>query len=306
MRLSPELLTDIIEAQLTAWPAANTNYAALAGCERRLVRIGDLDVVLQFNPARAVSTAAKVDKASIAKRQCFLCAAHRPKEQVAIDCPEGWDFLVNPFPIFPVHFTIAAREHTPQRAVPPDMASLAEQLPGVAVFYNGARAGASAPDHLHFQAVLKDELPLLRLVEKRHPLSETGIRSSRQLGIDIPFGFFSAVITPDEEGLKDMARMLTVKGLDNETSMPDTGLVNAYFWTEAPGSLLRIVMVPRGAHRPPCYGSDKPGQHLVSPGAVDMAGVIILPRREDFDSLSDVEIHNILAFTGVVPDLLPF
>lgn len=285
---------------------ANANYAALGQCKRRTVRIGDLDVALQFNPARAVSTAAKTDAASIARRACFLCKSNRPVQQQALDCPEGWDFLVNPYPIFPTHFTIASREHQPQGAVPPEMAILAEQLPGMAVFFNGARAGASAPDHLHFQSVIKDELPLLRLVERHHALDNPGIKSARQLGIDLPYGFYSAVISPDESGAEIFRMMLGICGVDNVTGNPDRDLVNTYFWTETPGAPLRILAIPRSAHRPSCYGSDHPHQHLVSPGAVDMAGVIVLPRLDDFENLTSEEITTIYSETGIPQHHFPF
>ena len=65
----------------------------------------------QFNPARLVSTGAKIDKATLAKRPCFLCEKNRPSEQIVLSFGEGFDILVNPFPILPVHFTIPSRHH---------------------------------------------------------------------------------------------------------------------------------------------------------------------------------------------------
>ncbi len=138
------------EEQLRVWPEVAERFEALGCVETK--RVGDYTV--QFNPARAVSTAAKVDAASIATRPCFLCAANRPAQQLAIEW-EDMEILVNPFPIFPGHLTIAAKAHVPQSLLgrAAQMRRLSRALPGYTVFFNGAKSGASAPDHMHFQAV---------------------------------------------------------------------------------------------------------------------------------------------------------
>lgn len=143
-------IKSFIDAQLAVWPEAAARFNAL---EDVVVKdVGNYRV--QFNPARAVSTAAKVDSASIAARKCFLCASNRPKEQISLPW-EDMEILVNPFPIFPGHLTIAALNHTPQSLLGRvhQMRRLSKDLPGYTVFYNGAKCGASAPDHMHFQAV---------------------------------------------------------------------------------------------------------------------------------------------------------
>lgn len=138
------------ERQLRLWPEVAARFAALNNVE--IKRVGDYTV--QFNPARAVSTAAKVDAASIAARPCFLCAANRPAQQLALEW-EDMEILVNPFPIFPGHLTIAAKNHSPQSLLgrAAQMRRLSRELPGYTIFFNGAKSGASAPDHMHFQAV---------------------------------------------------------------------------------------------------------------------------------------------------------
>ncbi|MDE5552502.1 MAG: DUF4922 domain-containing protein, partial [Muribaculaceae bacterium] len=159
------LLDEMLREQLKVWPLAAANYSALASSERRRFKIGSLEGAFQCNPARIVSTGASVDKSAIAERPCFLCEANRPDEQYALSFSVAgggeWDILVNPYPILPWHFTVASKSHIPQKGIPLDMIVLAERLPGAVMFYNGARAGASAPDHLHFQMVLKSELPLI-------------------------------------------------------------------------------------------------------------------------------------------------
>ena len=308
------MIEEFVEEQLAVWPEAKQRYDALREVKQRRMALGELTVGVQFNPARAVSTAAPVDTASIKARPCFLCGDFRPEPQIGVPIAEGWTLLLNPFPIFPIHLTIASDSHRPQDGIPAEAAAFAEKLPGMTVFYNGARAGASAPDHMHLQAVLTAELPLMNLVMARHthtmppltlfhPKGDSGINKGgasinpggaeihtgfETKELDIPFPFFSAIITPDLEGMKTLVTVLGLTGTDKQTGKPDPGLVNAYFWTERPGGLLRIVVVPRSAHRPPSYP-----EPLVSPGAIDMAGVMITPRLKDFEVLSDADILDI-------------
>lgn len=284
-------------SQLLQWPLARENYKALDNVERRDMNLGDFKAALQFNPGRHRSTAASVDKESIGKRPCFLCEKNRPDEQ--IECPVNDDFsiLVNPYPIFPLHLTISATTHTPQDHWPLEMVTCAEKMPGIVFFFNGARAGASAPDHLHFQATADCELPIVELVEKHHPASITGRVCSTEFGLDLPFAFISYVISKDTDGQRTLAEALRITGIDPENGKPDAGLLNVFVWLD-PTGLLRIVAVPRKAHRPDCYFIEGDGHHTVSPGAVDMAGLVILPEKADFDSLSDVELKTIYAQTA--------
>ena len=286
------MINDFIEQQLAVWPEVRERYLALGKTERRRFRIGDLEGAFQYNPARRVSTAAATDPASVAARPCFLCAKNRPKEQMAIPLNADWEMLVNPYPIFPVHFTVISTAHRPQDAPPLEMAGMADHFPELCFFFNGARGGASAPDHLHLQAVLQSELPLLRIAEENHPADKPGIMRSDMWGLDLPFLFLSALITDDEEGGRDYLRMLALTGGDADGN-PDKGLRNVFCWKGADG-LLRMIVVPRQKARPACYG-EGPGRMLVSPGAIDMTGVVILPRREDFDAITPGKMREIYA-----------
>lgn len=300
MTENEEGMLDFVEWQLERWPEARGRYVALGNTLRRSVTLGDMVCGIQCNPARVVSTGAAVDKASVAARPCFLCPDNRPDCQKGVPILPGWVMLLNPYPVFPVHFTIAAESHIPQDRIPPEMASLAEELPGLTVFFNGARAGASAPDHLHLQAVRTEELPLMSLAAGLHPVGRPGAEWSDSWGPDLPFRFLSAVITPDGNGMRTLAHVLGTTGTDPATGLPDPGLVNAFFWIDNPSGLLRAVIVPRRAHRPSCYGT-MPGQCLVSPGAIDMAGIIITPRREDYDSLTDADVRRIYTEVACPP-----
>ena len=283
-------LAEVRDYQLQSWPLARRNYEALGMTERRPFTACALEGGLQFNPARAVSAAARVDAQSIKKRKCFLCKANRPSEQLYEEILPGWEFLVNPYPIFPLHFTIASSEHIPQSHIPVEMASMAERLPGMTVFFNGARAGASAPDHMHCQAVMTSELPLMRYLE-----------SGGDPAI-LPFKVIYKVITPDIAGMALLNDLRKSAGTDKITGQSDSGLVNAFLWIGGDG-LLRSAVVPRSAHRPACYTvqPDSVG-FMVSPGSIDMAGVIILPRREDFERISSDDVIRIYSEVALPAD----
>ncbi|MCM1152380.1 MAG: DUF4922 domain-containing protein [Muribaculum sp.] len=291
-----EDLRDFVELQLERWPFAAANYHGLGATERRTFMLGDFPCAVQYNPARIRSTGAKVDAKSIGERPCFLCKNNRPDEQISGIAIEGWELLVNPYPIFPLHFTIPSMSHDPQGELPLEMAALAEKWPGMAIFFNGARAGASAPDHAHMQMVGKWELPIVALTEKIHHSARGGIVDSVVLaaeqGLSLPFAWKSAVITPDLEGMKTLAALPNIYGVDAETGEPDRGLVNAIMWIGS-DRLLRAVIIPRKRHRPACYYAGEDEKMLVSPGTIDMAGVIILPRREDFDRITPEDVASI-------------
>lgn len=223
---------------------------------------------LQHNPARAVSTAAPVDATSIAARPCFLCAANRPPEQHPIAAIDGFEVLVNPFPIFPLHLTIAATDHRRQQigSVASQFVEAAALLPGMTVFYNGAHCGASAPDHLHFQAVPTDTLPLWLTADAARPVQH--LRADNLTAADA-----SRFVASAADRLTDDS-------------------INAYVRSSSAGTF-DVIIIPRRAHRPSIYGFTT-GQYLISPGAIDMAGTLILPRHSDFISLSPTTLRQIL------------
>jgi len=302
--LTTEDINNRLEHQLACWPLAKSNFDALMKVERKALPLGDFNCCAQFNPARIVSTAAKTDPDSIRKRKCFLCAENRPEEQFSEKWIEGWELLVNPYPILPVHFTIVDTTHTPQGEIPFEMAQMAEMAPDLAIFYNGARAGASAPDHRHCQGVLKSELPLVALAEKCHRRDMPAIVSSEEFGSNLPFQFLSAIVTPDENGMLTLMRMIRVRGIDSANGKPNQGLVNAFFWIGNDG-LLRIAAIPRRAHRPSCFFKTEEEKMTVSPGALDMAGMLILPVHKDFLKINEemaLEIYSEVAFADSLPN----
>jgi len=247
-----------LAGQLRQWPMAEANFRALESVAVR--RCGPAGMRVQFNPARAISTGARVDAASIKARPCFLCAANRPQEQIADSRFAGYELLVNPFPIFREHFTIAAREHTPQLIAgrAGHMCAIAGEMPGYAVFYNGARCGASAPDHFHFQAVPADALPFL------------AARS-------FPFKVFTFSVSSGADADTAMSKVLDA--VSRLPGQPACGEPMVNILAVAAGSgTVEFTVIPRRAHRPDFYGTGT-GQMLVSPASVDLAGVMIVPRE---------------------------
>lgn len=302
-RIDIEGINDFVEQQLAVWTDAKNNYDALSRINRKAVKCGDFEMYAQNNPARIRSTAAKTDAASISTRPCFLCASNRPDAQMAYDWIDGWQLLLNPFPILPIHFTIVDKYHRPQDRIPLDMATMAENAPDLAIFFNGACAGASAPDHRHCQAVLKSELPLIRLIEKEHTDTLPDVVSSECFGLDLPFQFVSAVIRPDNSGLWNLKKMTEIKGVDAVSGKPDAGLVNAFFWIDGNG-MLRIAVIPRRAHRPKIFYATDDSRITLSPGALDMAGLLILPIPEDYQRITPGIVRQALddvAFSKSLP-----
>lgn len=266
-----------IASQLAEWPLAGRNFAALEGVELRTVTMPGMDIKVQFNPARIVSSGAKVDARSLAARPCFLCEANRPAEQRGIDW-RGYTVLVNPFPIFPRHLTIPAVNHTPQRIAGrvADMLALAAELDGYTVFYNGPRCGASAPDHMHFQAGNSDFLPLWDALARApmQPVADDSEGTVLAECTALPVNVFVIDAASPEAGQRMFGRLYAALPEGEEEPMMNLLAAGG-----------RLVVVPRKRHRPSFYGTEGTGCMLLSPASVDMGGAFITPRREDFGRL---------------------
>ncbi len=163
-----QILREFVESEKLLWPLAAANYDGLKSVEEKQFQFDGFQIKVQFNPERMRSSAAKVDKQSIAERKCFLCSENRPAEQDAIAFGDQFLILVNPFPIFKTHFTISCNSHIDQRFLPNVhyLLELARAMEGFTVFYNGPECGASAPDHLHFQAGESSFMPITREFEE--------------------------------------------------------------------------------------------------------------------------------------------
>lgn len=298
-----------IRHQLDTWPLARKNHKALAHVQTRTLSLGANDITVQFNPARAVSTCAKVDKASIAARPCFLCLSHKPEEQESarIQLDEPFSLRLNPYPILPGHLTISTESHQWQTLADKTTRRLPERLvdwleknfaSGYTVFYNGAQCGASAPDHFHFQAVRQEDVPLIRQWER---LMSTAVEKGFE-----PLSDGKSCIAYDIEGYFCPIRaFITQGGLATGVRLIDSYLhslplhegeteprYNLFAWND-PRYGFVTVYIPRTAHRPQCYTAEGDAQLIVSPGALDMAGILVTAREEDFQKLDADTLRQI-------------
>lgn len=269
---------------MATWPETAARYDDLARVEVR-----DFGAVsAQYNPARMVSTGAKVDKKTLAQRPCFLCKDHRPEIQQEWAFGEDFDVLVNPFPILPTHFTIAARRHRPQTILDTyaTLYELADRFEGTLFFYNGPKCGASAPDHLHFQGGDGSVVPLCRDWRGwRERLREVARLDADNRLCTIEYYPFPTLVLISND--KTLAQTLFRRAYAALPCHPDDTepMLNVLAWREEDGVV--TILLPREKHRPACYTATcEADRMLISPGALDMAGLVITPRKEDFDRLT--------------------
>lgn len=256
----------------------------------------------QFNPARIVSTGAKVDRKTLERRPCFLCAENRPPQQMSKIVDDRFVMLVNPFPILPQHFTIPALQHQPQRILDcyGEIHRLLSSFPDLTVFYNGPRCGASAPDHMHLQAGTSGLLPLQQQWQQlSQSLDTVCTTDGASLSVIRQYPCPALLIcSTDAQADRQMFRLvydsLPVQAGDYEP------MLNIVSWRHKDEYL--SVVFPRRKHRPDCYSANGEEQMLVSPGALDMAGLIITPRREDFERITSDIAKSILSEVAMSQD----
>ena len=289
-----EDIDNFLTGQLAHWPTAQHNYAALSRVRVKTLDVDGTAFRVQCNPARIISSAARVDERSIRQRACFLCAANRPAEQEAIRALEGrYDILVNPFPIFPRHLTLAATDHVPQRIAPrlADLLRLARMLPGYTLFYNGPRCGASAPDHAHFQAGSRGFLPIETQWTSLPAERLGGCGHSSLYGLNGDLRRPLVIDTADEA--EAAALFHTVCQALPVPPGHAEPMLNLLCWYDTPRWVL--VLFPRRRHRPSCYDAPGDGRLLCSPASVDMGGVFILPMEKDFERINAADLRQILS-----------
>ena len=283
--LSP--LMRFFDRQLIIWEEVRQRYRDLNDVEtRELVGEGGAFTV-QWNPARIRSTGAKIDARSLAERPCFLCAENRPKEQIHRVIDGKYELLVNPFPILPVHFTLPTLKHQPQAILPMygEILRLLEKDAGLTILYNGPKCGASAPDHAHLQAVSTGVLPLQQTWQRLSRNLVEVVRQGEDSGIwhiaDYPAAAFLIRSHTMEEGERLFKRLYACLPQREDETEP---MMNVIVWRQ--GETTLSVVLPRKKHRPDCYTQEGEAQYIISPGAVDMGGLIITPREEDFRKIT--------------------
>lgn len=288
-----QTIFNLLTEQVATWETARNNYAALSGVQVKELNVNGIPYKVQFNPARIVSSGAKVDAKSIQERKCFLCPANLPPVQKGIPFGGHYNILVNPFPIFPRHLTIPEMEHVDQRIACRfgDMLELAQALSDYTIFYNGPRCGASAPDHAHFQAGNKGFMPIEKdwRGQIAGKIADYGKAALWYLN-DAPRAtlVIESASKADAAALFDIIyRSLDVKPGEDEPMMNVLAQYEADRWI--------VFVFPRAKHRPACYTAEGDARLLSSPASVDLGGVFITPVEKDFLKITAGDVAQILS-----------
>lgn len=294
-----EISNQLFEEQITGWPLLGANWEELDATLLKSFKFEGFSIKVQFNPKRITSSAAKLDKGSIEKRPCFLCQENRPPEEDHVDLSSDYELLCNPYPIFQKHFTIAKLEHSPQIIEPEfsSMLDMSRDLPELAVFYNAPSSGASAPDHMHFQAGSRGLMPIEKeigtLMEHYGKCLASGegysftavddglrrflvLESDRKELLELAFTQISAFMRRLGDGEEPMLNIL------------------AYFKAK-----WQILVFPRILHRPWQFFEEGEKNILLSPASVDMGGLMITPREKDFNKITKEDIEDIFSQIGL-------
>lgn len=264
-------VNQLFREQLAGWEQLGNNYQALNLVKTKTLNVNGHTYIVQFNPMRFSSSASVQDCKTISQRPCFLCNANRPEEQKGIPFKDKYLILINPYPIFSRHLTIPTSEHTPQLIASrfDDMLDLAQQLDDFVIFYNGPKSGASAPTHFHFQAGIKGFLPVEN--DRDWPYTIRIEATTKQQLLDRFEQIYHRLpIPPDND-----------EPMMNLISWYDEGR-----WT--------TLVFPRKKHRPACFWAEGDANMIITPGAVDMGGVLITPLEKDFEKITAEDIANIL------------
>ena len=286
----------LLNDQKSSWSLLKDNYENLSNVQTRTLEIDGLQTKIQFNPARIKSSSADITENGINSRECFLCLDKLPKEQNGLKYDKNFIVLCNPYPIFEEHFTIVNKKHKAQTLIGhfDDMLDLSWDLGKYYnVFYNGPKCGASAPDHMHFQAGTKNVTPLEQEIDLLK-------RSDKQLSLKsskIEVLFFKnqtrnfLVMESNNKGELLYAFKIFVKAfrkISPPKEEPMMNLISSY-----DGKAWRIFIFPRAKHRPEQFYAEGNKQLLISPAAVDLAGLIITPRQQDFEKINEEDVLDI-------------
>ena len=289
--VSSSQATELLSKQLVTWPLAEKNYKALEAVQVKSFDMEGFSIRAQFNPARIVSTGAKVDARSLKERKCFLCPENLPVEQERL--PFGFRHLVlcNPYPIFPLHFTIPTRKHTPQLILPQwnDFLELTRRLAPFTVFYNGPRSGASAPDHAHFQAVTRGIMPLDEEVTQFIRQSYASVYDNRIYPLTGNLRPGLVIQAATEEAATQLFKKIyaALPILPGEPE-PMMNIFGSYYdnnWV--------ITVIPRKRHRPWQYEAEGNDHLLSSPGTADIGGLFITPLEKDFKKINPELLRDV-------------
>ena len=280
--------------QLMEWHDAKIHYERFRSVKKRSISFDDFRIDLQFNPGRARSTCADLSKTVIEKRPCFLCNSNLPKEQKGFLILKNYLLLINPYPIFENHLTISDLKHKPQaisgRII--EMLTLAKDLQSYTIFYNGPRCGASAPDHFHFQAVQKNIMPIdtefdyLKKYKSRELVNEEDIQIVQIKGyLRKTLVFESDYREPIDYFFSKVYSQLP---FDEVSKEPMMNILANY-----QNGKYRLTLFLRNKQRPSRYYIEGDNRLVISPASVEMGGLVITPREEDFVKITKEDLKEI-------------
>lgn len=291
----------LFEQQTENWQLAKNGYSSLKLVEKKIFEFDDFIIEAHYNPGRIVSSSAKVDEKSIKERPCFLCIDNLPEDQKAVKIDDKYILLVNPFPIFDKHFTIPHVQHIPQTIKEnfKSLLTISEKLnKDFSIFYNGPKCGASAPDHLHFQAgnfgFMRIDNEFYSILNKYGKL----INDSNEYTTTAVTNYLRNFISIESNEIKPLTNEfmriydILSEGLNDE---PMLNIICTYnnFW--------KVIIFPRKKHRPTYFFEEGENKILISPAAVDMGGVLIFPREEDFNKIDQetvIDIYSQVTFSN--------
>lgn len=294
----------LIREQRVEWDLAGKNYEGLKKTKVKSFTFDNFSTDIQFNPERIISSSAKVDHQSIEKRPCFLCQKNLPPQQRGIGFDNEYNVLVNPFPIFPEHLTIPNFAHTNQRIIGNfgSMLDLTAGLNDFTLFYNGPKCGASAPDHLHFQAGIKGFLPIEKEFKEGKCCQK--IKQTGEVSISTWLDYLRGIITLQSKSKNSLVESfnriyskLEVMNVGEEEPM--LNILSTY----ENGEWI-VHIFPRILHRPKQYFESGEKQILLSPASVDMGGVLIIPREEDFIKITKEDVSDIFRQVCMDSDII--
>jgi diadenosine tetraphosphate (Ap4A) HIT family hydrolase len=301
-----QAVDSLFESQLKNWELARVNIGGLQNVKVKPIAFEGFEILLQYNPKRILSSSAKVDPPSISARPCFLCIKNRPPEQQGIRYMDNFILLVNPYPVFPGHLTIPTLQHEPQRILSKftRMLEIARDLPQYTIIYNGPQCGASAPDHFHFQAVRKGHMPVeadfLKNIKCVFNFEKHGI------GIYTWDNYLRRMITLRGHSISKLESLFNTiyDLLPHVVPSDDEPMVNILTGYNLDHFVIHLI--PRKLHRPDRYFAQGERQLLLSPASIDLGGVLIIPREEDFLKITKADISDIFQQVGVDNELIQY
>lgn len=290
-RLKAEML---FQHQLKNWALASDNYRSLDLVQVRQFEFDHFTIDAHYNSGRIISSSAKVDEKTVKSRPCFLCTSNLPDEQKAVRMVNQYILLVNPFPIFEKHFTIPSTGHVPQ-AIKSEVANLLTVSSllgaGYSVFYNGPACGASAPDHLHFQAGNSDFMKINgEFGEIKNHYGKILFEDDELIlaAVNSPLRNFLTIESASKNKIaSEFIRIYTALTQKHTDAEPMMNIICSY------DNGWRLLIFPRSRHRPLCFFEEGENGILISPAAVDMGGVLIFPREKDFYKITKELITDI-------------